>query len=314
MTRTPSERSGRFLRWYPPAWRTRYADEFAALLDDQLGGAAPSVRLRLNVIRAGLTQRLREAGVVGDGAPSSESVRGGALVVLCAWAIFVVAGMGLVKVAEHWQQSVSGVDRTRAAIAFGAVQTIAAVASLLVVAGAVAVIPAFARSLRAGAWPAIRRRVLWAVAICGWTVIVLGITAWWAHRLTDAQRNGSDLGFALVGLLLAVSITASIASITVAGMAAVRHTEIPVSVLKLEGRLAQAVAAAMALMAVAAGVWWTVMAVSAPWFFSTTGTVGSHGSPLNLATGMTGVFMLVAVVLGILGAARVAQGLRRSRT
>jgi hypothetical protein len=314
MTRTPSERSGRLLRWYPPAWRKRYAHEFAAVLDDQLGEAAPSVRLRLDVIRAGLTQRLREAGVMGDGAPSSEGIRGGALVVLCAWAIFVVAGIGLVKVAEHWQQSVSGEERTRAAIAFGAVQTIAAVAGLLVIAGAVAVMPAFLRSLRAGAWPAIRRRALWAVAVCGWTAIVLGITAWWAHRLTEAQRNGSDLGFALVGLLLAVSVTASIASITAAGVAAVRHTELPANVLQLEGRLAQAVAVAMVLMAVAAGVWWTVMAVSAPWFFSNTGTVGSHGSPLNPATALTGLFMLVAVVLGILGAGRVAQGLRGSRT
>jgi hypothetical protein len=85
-----------------------------------------------------------------------------------------------------------------------------------------------------------------------------------------------------------------------------------VNVLQLEGRLAQAVAVAMALMAVAAGAWWTVMAVSAPWFFSTTGTIDSHGSPLNPATVLTGLFMLVAVILGILGASRVARGLRRS--
>jgi hypothetical protein len=30
--RTPAERAGRLLRWYPRAWRDRYGEEFTELL------------------------------------------------------------------------------------------------------------------------------------------------------------------------------------------------------------------------------------------------------------------------------------------
>ncbi len=40
---------GRLLRWYPPAWRDRYGDELVALLEDELDGTAPTVRLRVSL-------------------------------------------------------------------------------------------------------------------------------------------------------------------------------------------------------------------------------------------------------------------------
>ena len=54
----------RLLRWYPPAWRDRYGDELVALLEDELDGAAPDVRLRLSLAASGIRQRARWSGLV----------------------------------------------------------------------------------------------------------------------------------------------------------------------------------------------------------------------------------------------------------
>jgi hypothetical protein len=61
---TPVDRRvARLLRWYPPRWRERYADEFGALLRDSIEDGRGSPRLSLDVARAGLATR------VDDGAP-----------------------------------------------------------------------------------------------------------------------------------------------------------------------------------------------------------------------------------------------------
>lgn len=304
---TPAERARRLLKWYPPAWRERYGEEFAALLDDTAGDAAPSVRLRLDVVRSGVAMRLREAGLSGRDTPPAGWIRGGALLVLCAWSVFVVAGIGLQKTAEHWQDAVpSGAARTWAEIAFGAVQALAGIASLLVVAGAVAVLPAVARSLRSGGWPAVRRSFVRAAIICGVTVTAFIGLAVWAGRLTDAQRNGSDLAYGLGALLFALLVCASIASVTAAAVATVRRLSLPPAVLRLEGHLAEAVTVAIIVMSVAAGVWWAVVAATSPRFFT------AGGSPFQPQTAVVAALMLSAVALSVTGARRVIQGSRRT--
>ena len=296
---TPSERARRLLRWYPPAWRRRYGDEFAALLDDSLGDAAPSIRLRVDVIRSGVAIRLRETGLTGDVTPPSEWIRAGALTVLCAWAVFVVAGIGLQKTSEHWEAVVSGSAHTWAGIAFGAAVVLAGVASLLVVAGAVAALPAVARFRAAGGWRAIRRPVVRAAATCGVTVVALAGAVWWARRLSEPQRNGADLAYSLAALGFALLLCASIATVTAAGVDIVRRLDLSPRVVRVEGRLAEAVTVAMVLMAVCACVWWGVMASAAPSFF---GGVG----PMSAIAGL----MLGAVVLAAFGTHRVLKGIR----
>ena len=293
-----SERARHLLRWYPPAWRRRYGDEFAALLTDVMGDAAPSVRLRLDVIRSGIAMRLRDVGLSGDGTPPTEWIRGGALGVLCAWSIFVVAGIGLQKTAEHWQDVVPASARTGAEIAFATVQVVAAIASLLVVAGAVAVLPALARFLGAGGWAEVRRPFLRAVATCGVTAVALGGLVWWAHRLSAAQRNGADVAYGLGALLFGLLVVASIATVTAAGVHAVRRIRLSPSVLRLEGHLAEAVTGAMIVIAAAACVWWGIMAASVPWFFVR--------MQMIMVTGL----MLAAVILAALGTRRVIAGRR----
>jgi hypothetical protein len=303
---TMPARTRRLLRWYPPAWRSRYQEEFAALLDDAAGDSALSVRLRLNVIRSGVAMRLRDAGISGDGVPPSEWIRGGALVVFCAWSIFVVAGIGLQKTSEHWQDALTGgVARTWATVAFGVVQAVALIASLAVVAGAVVVLPAVARFLAADGWRAVRRRFLWAAAVCGVTAAALAGLALWANRLSGPQRNGTDAAYGLGVLLFAALATASIASVTAAGVATVRRLDLSPAVLRVEGYLAEAVTAAMVVMAMSAWIWWGVVATSAPSFFGGSGPV--FNPQMVTVTG----FMVGAVTLAVFGTRRVTQGSRR---
>lgn len=50
----------RSLRWYPPAWRHRYGEEFIALLEDTYADGAIPLRCRMLLFRSGMTERVRE--------------------------------------------------------------------------------------------------------------------------------------------------------------------------------------------------------------------------------------------------------------
>jgi len=224
----------------------------------------------------------------------------GALTVLCAWAIFVVAGIGLQRISEHWQDAVSAAPaRTWASVTFGAVQVLAVVASLLVVAGAIAVLPAAARFLASGGWPSVRGSVVRAAVMCGVTAVALAGLAWWAHQLTPPQRNGIDGAYGIGVLLFSSLVVASIATLTVAAVSIVRRLHLSPQILHLEGRLAEAVTIAMVLMAIAACVWWGVTAAAAPSFF---------GGPGEMA--VVAGLMVAAVVVAALGTRRVLEGAR----
>ena len=149
------------LRWYPPSWRARYGDELVALLDEEYGGTVPG-KVRLSLVTGGLRQRARQSGLVGDTAPATDGMRAGALVVLAAWTAFVIAGASFAKFSEHFDEALphrSGAHRVPD-LAFTLLQTVAGVASLMVVAGAVLALPAFVRFLRAGGWASVRRHFM----------------------------------------------------------------------------------------------------------------------------------------------------------
>jgi hypothetical protein len=87
------------------------------------------------VIKAGLTQRLRSSGLVGDDLPPELRIRAGVLLVLSAWAAFVVAGLGFAKTAEHWQTVTPQPDRGVPAAAYDGVLLGAGLGTLAVVLG-----------------------------------------------------------------------------------------------------------------------------------------------------------------------------------
>ena len=297
------------LRWYPARWRDRYGDELAAMIEDDLEGKRPTLRYRLAIARSGLEERMRDAGLVGGPASPSERVRGGALTVLCAFALFVVSGIGFAKVSEHWDQSIQGGARHLPAVSFNLLGSLAVACGVAVVIAAVALLPTFVQYLRTGGWQAIRRKVWWAVAATAATGAAIGGLAIWARHLTNHQRNVGFGWYQVAFTLAAILFATTVATWSAVAVATTRRIDIGLGQLKVVGVLAISVAACMPVMTAAAAVWWGSMATTAPWFL--TGTpVGSSASPW--ATNLLGVLILMAVAsgVGVVGSVRVLRSWR----
>jgi len=300
------------LRWYPPRWQERYGDEFDALMEDTLGERPPTPRLRLAVALAGLRERGRESGIVGDSTPPADRARVGSLLVLCAWAAFVVAGSSFAKLSEGF--GLTGPTRT-ASLSSGAYRTVtvvAIVACLVVMFGMAIAVPSFLRFLRAGGWPQIRRHVVRALIASVIGISALTALVGLAHTLSPAQRAGElvshpavwyyQVAFIATTLLLAVALGLW----TVAAVATVRRLDLTGRVLSTEAVLAAAATVAMVVMTAATAVWWGSIASSTPWFVQGT-PAGSAGSPVNVQLVGTMVLMLVASILAGYGVSRGAQ-------
>ena len=269
------------LRWYPARWRARYGDEFAAMIEDDLGGRQPTVRYRLSIARSGLHEQLRDAGLIGNSAPPSERVRGGALTVLCAFALFVIPGVGFAKISEHWDQSLHRGPRHLPAVSYNLLASLAGACAVAALLAAVVLLPALVQFVRAGGWPAVRRRVGWAVSATLATAVVGGGLVLWAHHLTQHQRNGGFGWYQFVFVIVAILFTTTIAMWAAAAVTTARRLDIGLTQLKFDGVLAVSVGVCMPVMTAAAAVWWGSMATTAPWFLSGTPT-GSSPSPLAL--------------------------------
>jgi hypothetical protein len=287
--------NGRLLLFYPRRWRQRYGQELLALVEACSDGRGASGRIRLDVIRAGLLQRLRSSGLVGDEVPPEARAKAGLLLVLGSWSLFVVAGIGLQKTSEHWQAVTPHGARAVPAAAFGGVVVAAAIGSVLVLLGIALAVGPLAGFLRAGGWRHLWRSVLGAICLSGLTAVVLAGVVAWAHHLTDAQRNGGSLLYGSAFLLLAVCGIGSIAAWTYAACAAARRLTLDPRTLRLEALIAAAVSVAMAAMTGAAAIWWASVERAAPAF------LGS-GLPLRM-TALT-LTMLAATVFAGAGTLR----------
>jgi len=279
------------VRLYPATWRARYGAELEALILEASAGGRVPWRTRADVVRAAARERVHAA--LGGSAP--DRVRASASVVLWAWAAFVVAGVGVQKYSEHWQSATPAGSRELPAAAFDALVVTAGIGSVLVLAGIAATVPSLAALLRAGGWPRIRRPVTAALVLAATLVpATIGLVLW-AHRLTEAQRNGHDALYTGIGAAWGLLVLATLVGWTRAATATAAHLDLPPAVLRLEARLAAALAVAMAVMTAATAVWWASLAAA--------GTVSSLAPQLVVA----GVLMLLATVVAA-GAA--GRGLR----
>ncbi|HEX4218771.1 MAG TPA: hypothetical protein VHZ02_10410 [Acidimicrobiales bacterium] len=304
------------LGWYPPRWRERYGDELGALMEDALGDGPPTPRFRLGIALAGLRERGHEAGVIGDSRPAPDRARAGSLLVLCAWAAFVVAGSSFAKLSEGFGQAVPARTASLPSAAYDAVMATAIIGGLAVLAGVVIAVPAFLRFLKAGGWPSIRGHVgrasIATLVAAADTVALVAV----AHTLTPAQRNGQlvhhpVVWYYLIGVIVtALLLTVMVGLWTVAAVATVRRLDLPRPVQSGEALLATAVAATMCVMTAATAAWWGAIASSAPWFLQG-GRPGSGGSPINAQLAGTMVLMVATSLLAGFGASRVARSWRQ---
>jgi hypothetical protein len=239
------------LRVFPRAWRNRYGDELIALLE-----AEPLTwRVRLNVIGAGIRERLRGSG------PAE-------LRVLWAWSLFVIGGMAFQKTSEHWQTVVPGTDRAIPTAAFDTVQAAAIVGSAAVMIGVALVLPAFIRDLRHGGWTVVRR-----------PIVVASTATLAACSALIALALHHDIGAASVFI---ASALISLFAWTHAASVAARRLPLPPA----HRYLAGIVGATMLVMNVAAAVWFGAVTAHAPSFvgaaqLTVTGTFMLAGTALG---------------------------------
>ena len=276
------------------------------MMEDDLGGRRPTTRFRLSIVGAGLRERGRASGLIGDSSPPAERVRAGALLVFCAWTVFVLAGAAFSKLSEHFDSALPAKFRGVPWGAFKAVQTVAVATSIVVLIGALVAVPAFLRFLHDGGWPSLRRHVLRATAVTAVTMAAsFGLVAW-ANSLSAVQRNGGGWAYGSAFVTWAVLVAATLVSWTVAAVSVGRRLNLTRRVLVVESVLASAVAVGMAAMAGATVLWWAAMAADAPWFLHGA-SFGTSAAAFEPRYAMAMTLMLAAVVTSSFGVARVAR-------
>lgn len=295
----------RSLRWYPRAWRVRYGAELIALMEQLEPSEHSSWLTRFDIVRSGLRERVR---VLAPGPlPPNEKAREGALLVLYAWMLFVVGGSALAKLSEHWQAVTPLSKQSLPSHAFGVLYWAAGIGSVLVLAGVAVSLPACVDLLRRGRWFEIRRPVIRAVIL---SMVAVGLTiglSRWAHSLTPGKRNGGDDFYSAAYVAWFVLGVSCLFAWATAAAAVARRLELSRSALRLESLLAVAVGISMVVMTAAAVVWWASLANAAPWFFSGR-SVGSTGSVVQPNGVVGSALILLATLLGLVGATRSARG------
>jgi hypothetical protein len=264
-------------------------------------------------MRAGLSERLRGAGLIGDTAPPSGRIRGGAFTVLCGWLLFVIPGIVFAKLSEHWEAVTPRSSQHLPAISFNLVQVLAGLCVVAVLLGMTSVLPAFVRFVKDGGWPAIRRQVRWA-AVATVAMVAVSVTiVIWAHHLPAHLRNGGSAPYKLLGVAWMLLFAATLFTWSTAAIAATRRLTLGTRQLKVAGSLAIAVALSMPIMTAAAAIWWGSIAAAAPWFFSGAPT-GSPSSPWVASLLGALIVMTLASVVGVAGLLRVTGSWRSLRT
>jgi len=239
----------------------------------------------------------------------ADRVRGGALLVLCAWVPFVIGGAIFAKFTEHWNMATPAAARWLPAASFDVVQGAAAVGAVVIALGVALVLPAFLRFLRGGGWVEVRSAVLRAAVVTTATVLMGAGVVIWAHHTGFVQRNGGSWTYSVVGFVWGLFIVATIFTWTGAAVRAVRRLDLESAVLRLEGLLALVLTVAMVAIIGGTATWWAAVAAHAPWFLAD-GPSGVAGSPVPPALVVAGLCMLVGIAVSLRGAGRVARALR----
>ena len=138
--------------------------------------------------------------------------------------------------------------------------------------------------------------------------VLLVAVAFWAHRLTHAERNGSDALYSVAVLGWALLAASCLFAWVVAAVKTAAELRLGARMVKAEALVSCVVVTTMVMMAASTVVWWVAVARSAPWYFAGTAP-GTSGTvmPLNLL--FAGAFMLLGVTLGLSGT---LQALRAS--
>ncbi|MEO9181019.1 MAG: hypothetical protein ABI298_05150, partial [Acidimicrobiales bacterium] len=284
-----------------------YGDELIAMIEDTIGDERPKLRFRWGIARTGLRERGHASGLLGAQQDACSQVRAGALLILCSWSAFVIAGAMFQKQSEHSAQAVPVASRTMVTSVYDLIAGMGALGSLAVVVGIFVALPPFISFVKNGGWRQVRRHVVAASLLSLATVPTLFGLKVLAHGLSVAQRNGADFSYSLAFVAFALLVCAAIIGWTVVGVVSVRRMTLSRRVLRFEARLAYLVAFSMVVITGAIVVWWVLEGIAAPSFFQGNGAGGTTTPNLIVIV----VLMLTSSLCGLFGSARILHGWQR---
>lgn len=293
--------AGRWLLCYPKAWRERYGQELTELIAATSGPGPLPWRVRVDLLRSGIRERLAGTGLGGGETPPERRARGGVLLVMCAWAVMLVGGGVLQRFSENWREVTPAADRGLPGGAYDALIVSAALAGLLVILGIALALPRLVAHVRDAGWGDLRAplgRALESTALAALATTALVI---WSRQLDTAQRNGHDLAYAIGFLLWGVAAVACLASWTVLAARAAGRIELSARTLRTLTLIAAAVAVCMTLATIAMAVWWGALASAAPWALGDM-PAGAAAAEVTRQLLLAGVLMALGAGLSLRGA------------
>ena len=244
MTGGAERRAARLLRWYPPAWRARYGDEFAELLLAEFAERPRSWRRAGDVARGGLLARLTGAGLTGHELEPSQQARASLATAVCSLAAFLGFGVAMwAQLTVGWEWAAPPATATRVGMmAMSAAALLLAVLMLLAVpplavaairgmvrrrtrhlrgplllAVAAAVVLAVGSHHFQNAWPgtgghswAQQGLVPGGVAAFSWAA-TLSVSSYWAHPGALAAFPAAEIAWMAVSPMALIVLVAGVA-------------------------------------------------------------------------------------------------------
>ena len=320
MTGEADRRATRLLRWYPPAWRARYGDEFTELLIAEFAERPRSWRRAADVARGGVLARLTGAGLTSHELEPPEQIRAGLATAVCSLAAFLAFGVAMwSQLTVGWEWAPPSATATRVGMV-----AMSAAALLLAVLAALAVPPlavAAARGIARGqarrlggplllavagaavlalgshhfqnAWPgtgghswAQQGLVPGGVAAFSWAA-TLSVSSYWAHPAALSAFPAAEIAWMAVSPLALIALVAGVT-------ATMRRLDLSPRVLRYEAWLVSAAAAGMTVF-LAGGCCWVLAEGWRPGLF--------HAGAIDVAS--------LAVMMLALSVARRATGRAR---
>ncbi len=242
------------LALYPLAYRRRYGEEMAALVEDS--GASP--RAVADLLRGAARAHLRPEPAVAGEVCRADRLRLGASAVLLCWVLFTAAIFGLAKTTEEapFHAAVEAHAVLGGAHLAMQVLSIGAWAALLL--GALPLLAVALGSLRTR--PAVRRAALLAA---GWLLVFVAATGGVVLLAHGHPRVGSGVVDAALVAWAAVGLCCA-AGCALAARRGLFASPVPAALLRLAMGCAAVVAGAMVGIAIATAVYLVALLESAP--------------------------------------------------
>jgi hypothetical protein len=285
------------LALYPLAYRRRYGEEMAALVEDSGG----SPRVVADLLRGAVRAHLRPAPGVDAGLGPDDRLRLGVSSILLCWVVFAAAGVGLYKTTEDHGFSAAGQDHRLLGAAHLAIQVLAIGATLAVVIGAAALVVAALRQARDRR--AVERAVVLAlgcVAVFAAATAALVVVA----NLRPAPSDATDAASLAVWTVLSLACGLGCAFAGRLGLFAVA---VPRDVLRVTAACAGLVAAGMVGITLATAVYLVALLQDAP------ALAGQGNGPLELMSVAASLGVQLAVMAVVAIPAALSVGRLRGR-